>query len=572
MNWITELLRSHPEFAIYFTIATGFLISKIRIKGFSLGIVSSVLLVGVIIGQLHIPIGSTLKPVAFLMFLFAIGYKVGPQFFNGLRKEGLPQVYFAVCMCLSILLFTWIISLIMGYGAGEAAGLLSGSQTISAVIGVADDTIRGLNIGSEEQEKMINIIPVAYAVTYIFGTAGSAWIISRLGPRLMGGFAKVRAACKELEEKMGGNDSNKPDFMEAKRTVIFRAYKVENEWFATGKRVEELERFFELQGKRLFVERIRAGGRIKDNFGPKEILNIGDEVVLTGRREYVIGEEQWIGTEVDDDAILEFPVMVIKTRVAGYSKGRICSYNGKRVSELRAQTFMHGVSIQNIQRMGVNIPVFPATKLNTGDVIEIVGRKFDVEPAAKEIGYPAPASDATDVVFFASGILLGAVIGSLTLHISGVPLSLSSSGGALIAGLIFGWWRSHHPTIGAIPDGALWVFNNLGLNIFIAVVGITAGPGFIEGFKEVGLSLFIAGIFATALPLLFGLYIAIHWFKFHPAIALGCCAGARTTTAAIGALQETLGSDTPALGYTVTYAVGNTLLILWGVFIVLLCS
>ncbi len=572
MNWITELLRSHPEIAIYFTIATGFLISKIRIKGFSLGIVSSVLLVGVIVGQLHIPIGSTLKPVAFLMFLFAIGYKVGPQFFNGLKKEGLPQVYFAVCMCLSILLFTWIISLIMGYGAGEAAGLLSGSQTISAVIGVADDTIRGLNISSEEQERMINIIPVAYAVTYIFGTAGSAWIISRLGPRLMGGFAKVRAACKELEEKMGGNDSDKPDFMEAKRTVIFRAYKVENEWFSEGKRVEELERFFERQGKRIFVERIRVNGKIKDSFGSKEIVNIGDEVVLTGRREYVIGEEAWIGTEVDDDAILEFPVMIIKTRVAGNSRGRICCYNGKSVGELRAQTFMHGVSIQKIQRMGVSIPVFPATRLNSGDVIEIVGRKFEVEPAAKEIGYPAPASDATDVVFFASGILIGAVIGSLTLHISGVPLSLSSSGGALIAGLVFGWWRSHHPTIGAIPDGALWVFNNLGLNIFIAVVGITAGPGFIDGFREVGLSLFVAGIFASALPLLFGLYIATHWFKFHPAIALGCCAGARTTTAAIGALQETLGSDTPALGYTVTYAVGNTLLILWGVFIVLLCN
>ena len=572
MNWITDLLRSHPEFAIYLTIALGFLIAKIRIKGFSLGIVSSVLLTGVIIGQLHIPIGNTLKPVAFLMFLFAIGYKVGPQFFSGLKKEGLPQVYFAATMCCFILLSTWIVSLIMGYGPGEAAGLLSGSQTISAVIGVADDTIRGLGLDKAQEEKMINIIPVAYAVTYIFGTAGSAWIIARIGPRLLGGFAKVRLACRELEESMGGNDSNKPGFIEAKRTVIFRSYRIENEWFVGGRRVEELERFFEQQGKRLFVERIRKGEKIKDNINPKDILNIGDEIVLSGRREYVIGEEKWLGTEVDDDKILEFPVMVIKTRVAGKSRKRLYNCSNKSIRELRTQPFMHGVAIQRIQRMGVEIPVFPATKLNAGDVIEIVGRKFEVEPAAKEIGFPAPASDATDVVFFSLGILLGAVIGSLTLHISGVPVSLSSSGGALIAGLIFGWWRSHHPTIGAIPDGALWVFNNLGLNIFIAVVGITAGPGFIEGFKEVGLSLFVAGIFATSLPLFFGLYIATHWFKFHPAIALGCCAGARTTTAAIGSLQETLGSDTPALGYTVTYAVGNTLLILWGVFIVLLCN
>ena len=189
---------------------------------------------------------------------------------------------------------------------------------------------------------------------------------------------------------------------------------------------------------------------------------------------------------------------------------------------------------------------------------------------AKEIGYPDPATNETDIVYLAFGIILGAIAGTLTLHISGVPISLSTSGGALIAGLIFGWWRSHHPTMGAIPEAALWVFNNMGLNIFIAVIGISAGPGFVEGFREIGLSLFLAGIIATSLPLLFGVWVAVKWFKFHPAIALGCCAGARTTTAAIGALQESLGSETPALGYTVTYAVGNTLLILWGVFIVLM--
>ena len=572
MSWIIELMRSHPEIAIYLTIGLGFLIGKIKIKGFGLGIVSSVLLVGVIIGQLHIPVGSTLKPTAFLLFLFAIGYKVGPQFFSGLKKEGLPQVFFAVLMSCFILLSTWIISLIMGYGAGEAAGLLAGSQTISAVIGVAGDTIKGLDIPAAEQEKMINIIPVAYAVTYIFGTAGSAWIIARLGPRLMGGFTKVRAACKELEEKMGSNESEQPGFMEAKRQVVFRAYKIENKWFTNGRSVDELERFFELQGKRLFVERVRKNGKITDNISQHYVLKPGDEVVLTGRREFAIGEEKWIGSEVDDDAILEFPIMVVKTRVAGKRRKHECSYSGKSVGELRSQPFMHGVSIQKITRMGVSIPVFAATKLNTGDIIELVGKKYEAMPAAREIGYPDIATNATDLVFVAFGILIGAVLGSLTLHISGVPLSLSSSGGVLIAGLFFGWWHSHHPTLGAIPESALWVFNNLGLNIFIAIVGITAGPGFIAGFKEVGLSLFVAGIFASAIPLLFGLFIAIRWFKFHPAIALGCCAGARTTTAALGALQETIGSDTPALGYTVTYAVGNTLLILWGVFIVLLCQ
>ena len=570
MEWITNLLQAHPELAIYITLGLGFLIGKIHFKGFSLGIVTSVLLVGVLVGQLHIPMTGALKQVAFLLFLFAIGYKVGPQFFAGLRKEGLPQVYFAVVMCVFILLSTWGIALLMGYNAGEAAGLLSGSQTISAVIGVAGDTIRDFGLPADEQQKMLDIMPVAYAVTYIFGTAGSAWILARLGPRMLGGIDKVKAACRELESRMGRDDSDRPGFIDAKREVEFRCYRIENDWFAKERRVSDLEQFFERQGKRLFVERIRKGKRIIDDIRANEYLNMGDEVVLSGRHEYTIGEERWIGKEVDDDALLMFPVMVMKCIVAGKRGKRITAYGGKKISELRNEPFMHGVIIQKIKRMGISIPVFPETVINTGDVIEIVGKKVEVMAAAKEIGYPDPATNETDIVYLAFGIILGAIAGTLTLHISGVPISLSTSGGALIAGLVFGWWRSHHPTMGAIPEAALWVFNNMGLNIFIAVIGISAGPGFVEGFREIGLSLFLAGIIATSLPLLFGVWVAVKWFKFHPAIALGCCAGARTTTAAIGALQESLGSETPALGYTVTYAVGNTLLILWGVFIVLM--
>lgn len=570
MEWITDILRSHPELAIYLTLALGFLIGKIHIKGFSLGIVTSVLLVGVLVGQLHIPETGALKQMAFLIFLFAIGYKVGPQFFAGLKKEGLPQVYFAVVMCVIILFSTWGIALLMGYNAGEAAGLLSGSQTISAVIGVADDTIRGLNLQADEQEKMLGIIPVAYAVTYIFGTAGSAWILSRLGPKLLGGFEKVKKACRELENRMGREDSEKPGFTAAKREVEFRCYKIENGWFDNGRKVHELEEYFGQQEKRLFVERIRKGKQIIDDISPKEMLHAGDEVVLSGRHEYTIGEEKWIGEEVIDDALLDFPVMTMKVTVAGRCYKRVMPISGKKVRELRAQTFMHGVSIQKIKRSGISIPVFPETVLNTGDIIELVGKKIDVTGAANEIGYPDPATNESDVIYLSAGIVIGAIIGTLTLHIHGVPISLSTSGGALIAGLLFGWWRSHHPTFGAIPEAALWAFNNLGLNIFIAIIGISSGPGFIEGFKEAGLSLFIAGILATSIPLILGIFIASKWFKFHPAIALGCCAGARTTTAAIGAIQETLGSETPALGYTVTYAVGNTLLILWGVFLTLM--
>ena len=573
MEWLLHTLRSHPEIAIFLTLGLGAFIGRIRVKGFSLGVVTSVLLVGVVVGQLKIPIGSTLKPVAFLLFLFAIGYKVGPQFFRGLKKDGLPQVYFAIVMCLFILAVTWATALVMGYNVGEAAGLLSGAQTISAVIGVAGDTINGLSLLADDKQKFINIIPVAYAVTYIYGTAGSAWIMSTIGPRMLGGLDKVKAACKDLEKKMGSTISDEPGVSTAERPVVFRAYKITNGWFDEARSVSELEELFASQNKRLFVERIRKGNNIINDITPGTLLLIGDEVVLTGRREYAIGEEEWIGNEVDDEALLDFPIMQLRVLVTGNKKkSGHPSYDGKSVSQLRQEKFMHGVSIRRITRMGVNIPVFPATIINSGDTIELVGKKFDVQPAAKAIGYPDPETNTTDVVFLTAGVVIGCLVGVLTLHIGGVPISLSTSGGALIAGLFFGWWHSRRPTMGAIPEAALWVFNNMGLNIFIAIVGISAGPGFVQGFREIGLSLFCAGIVATSLPLIFGIYVASRWFKFHPAIALGCCCGARTTTAAIGAVQEAIGSETPALGYTVTYAVGNTLLILWGVVIVLLIN
>lgn len=564
MEWVIHLLRQHSELAIFLTIAAGFWIGKIKVGQFSLGIVTSVLLVGVLVGQLNITIEEPVKSVFFLLFLFAIGYKVGPQFFRGLKKDGLPQVGFAVLMCVGCLVITWILALIMGYNAGEAAGLLAGAQTISAVIGVADDTINGLNISTEQKNNMINIIPVAYAVTYIYGTAGSAWVLSSLGPKMLGGLEKVKAACKELEAKMGTSEADEPGFEHARRPVVFRAYTIENDWFGNGKTVEQLESYFISQGKRLFVERMRHNHTIINEILPGQLLQKGDEVVLSGRREFAIGEEDWIGEEVIDPQLLDFPVEVLPIMI--HKK----PYANRKLEFIRKQPFMHGVSVRRIKRAGIDIPVFAQTVVDSGDTLELVGLKKEVETAAKQLGYIDRPTNATDMVFVGIGILIGGVIGALAIHIGGVPISLSTSGGALIAGLVFGWLRSKHPTFGQIPESSLWVLNNVGLNMFIAVVGISAGPSFIQGLKEVGPMLFIIGILATSLPLLLGLILARYVFHFHPALALGCTAGARTTTAALGAIQEAVDSETPSLGYTVTYAVGNTLLIIWGVVIVLL--
>lgn len=564
MEWITSLLQRYPELAIFITLALGFWIGKLKIKKFTLGTVTSVLLVGVLIGQLNIEIGGPLKSVFFLMFLFAVGYSVGPQFFRGLKKEGLPQMLFAAIMCVFCLVAPFLLAKLMGYNAGEAAGLLAGSQTMSAVLGVAEDTIGQMNISDADKSAMVNVMPVAYAVTYIFGTAGSAWLVSDIGPRLLGGIDYVKKACKELEAKMGNDDeSEQPGFMPAARPVTFRAYKIGNPWFEGGKSVSQLEEYLEKLGRHLFVERIRTNKVVTD-IRPDLMLYPGNEVVLSGRREYVIGEEDWIGEEVNDVELLDFPAETLPVLVIRKE------YIGKKVCHLRNQSFMHGVSIKSIKRAGINIPVLAATVIDSGDMLELVGLKSEVNKAATTLGYPDRPTNQTDLIFVGLGIFLGGIFGSLAIHLGGVPISLSTSGGALIAGLVFGWLRSKHPTFGRIPEPSIWIMNNLGLNMFIAVVGITAGPSFVTGLKEVGISLFFIGALATSIPLIIGLLMGRYVFKFHPAITLGCTAGSRTTTAALGAVEDAVESETPALGYTVTYAVGNTLLIIWGVVIVLI--
>lgn len=564
MEWITNLLQHYPELAIFITLALGFWIGKFKIKKFTLGTVTSVLLVGVLIGQLKIDISGSLKSVFFLMFLFAVGYSVGPQFFRGLKKEGLPQMLFAAVMCIFCLIAPFLLAKLMGYNAGEAAGLLAGSQTMSAVLGVAEDTIGQMNISDTDKSAMVNVMPVAYAVTYIFGTAGSAWLVSDIGPRLLGGLDYVKKACKELEAKMGNNDeSEQPGFMPAARPVTFRAYKISNEWFKDGKSVKQLEVYLDQLGRHLFVERVRINNVVTD-VKPDLVLHTGNEVVLSGRREFVIGEENWIGDEVNDIELLDFPAETLPVLVIHKE------YVGKKICYLRNQSFMHGVSIKSVRRAGINIPVLAATVIDSGDMLELVGMKSEVNKAATALGYPDRPTNQTDLIFVGIGIFLGGILGSLAIHFGGVPISLSTSGGALIAGLVFGWLRSKHPTFGRIPEPSVWILNNLGLNMFIAVVGITAGPSFVTGLKEVGISLFIIGALATSIPLIIGILMGRYVFKFHPAITLGCTAGSRTTTAALGAVEDAVGSETPALGYTVTYAVGNTLLIIWGVVIVLI--
>ena len=559
MDWIVKTFQQYPELAIFLTLALGYWVGSFKLGKFQLGAVTGVLLAGVLVGQMQITISANVKSVFFLMFLFAVGYGVGPQFFRGLKSDGLPQVVFAVLQCLASLFTAYAVALVLGYDVGAAAGLLAGSQTISAVLGVATDAINQLGIAAEDKTKLINQMPVAYAVTYIFGTAGSAWLLASIGPKLLR--VDLAAECKKLEATLGGGEAE-PGVMSMARRFDVRAYRVTNKELV-NKTVAELEA--RPKEVRVFIVRVRQAGAIIEA-EPGTLIRPDDVVAVATRQEALVARGAAIGPEVDDKELLDFPVQMLDVVVTE----KVLA--GKTLAQLAAHEFARGVFLRKLVRADHEMPFTPGTTVDRGDVLQVVGPKRNVELAAKAIGYADRPTNMTDMVFVGAGIVLGGLVGALTIHLGGIPLSLSTSGGALIAGLVFGWLRSVKRTFGRIPAPALWVLNNVGLTIFIAVVGISAGPSFVAGLKQAGVSLFLAGIVVTSVPLIIGLLMGKYLFKFHPGINLGACAGARTTTAALGMIEEVAKSKVPALGYTVTYAVGNTLLTIWGLVIVLLMA
>ena len=559
-EWLINTLRAYPELSVFFALAVGFWIGPKKLAGFSLGNVTATLLAAVAIGQLSITISPNVKSIFFLLFLFAVGYGVGPQFFQGLAREGPRQVGFAVIVLAFCLIVPYLCAKVAGLDLGFATGLYAGSQTISASIGVATDQIARLGLPPDQAKSLTDKIPIGYAVTYIFGTIGSAIVLAKLGPWMLG--IDLPKACADYEKQLGAG-AFEDNVMSARRNWELRAYKIETGMPAVGISVGRAEAG--AKAGRFLIGRIRRGQQIIDSH-PELVIEAGDVVAIAARRDLLVDLLTDRFHEVDDRELLDVPVEACDVLVTNKEVA------GKTLAELSKRPVAHGVFLRKITRSMVELPILPGTTIERGDVLTLVGSVSSVAAAAKDLGYADRPVESTDIAFVGLGVLLGGLVGALSYTIDGIPISLSTSGGALLAGLILGWLRTIHPTFGRIPGPALALMNTLGLNIFIAVVGISSGPGFVVGLKQVGVSLFLWGIVATSVPLIIAVYLGHYVFKFHPAILFGACAGVRTTTAALGMIQEAAKSKVPALGYGMPYAIGNTLLTIFGMAIVLLLA
>jgi len=562
INWFFTTLRTYPEIAIFLALAFGYYFGKFTFKGIGLGAVTATLLAGVVIGQIGITISQPLKATVFLMFLFAVGYAVGPQFVRGVAKDGLPQALFSVVQCVFSLLACVVIAKFAGYDLGYSAGFYSGSQTISAAMGLSTDAINRLGLEPAKAKALLDSMPVAYAVTYMFGTMGSAIVIAVLGPKLLG--INLFTACKDYEEKQGGTKELGGAGSAWRRWEV-RAFRVAQGGKAVGLRVPEAEAL--VPDARVFILRIRRNGTIEEATADT-VLREGDVVAVAGARDVLVSVLGANATEVEDPELLAVPVEGVDVYVSNKA------VDGKTLAELAQMPATRGVFLRRIVRgaTATVIPILGNTTIQRGDLLTLVGRTQDTAAATKLLGVADRATDVADVAFIGAWIVMGALLGALVFKVGGAPITLSTAGGALIAGIVGGWFRSVRPSFGRIPTPTVWFMNSVGLNIFIAIVGISAGPGFVNGLKTQGVGLFLWGALATTVPLVLGMFVAKYLFRFHDALTLGIVSGSRTTTASLGLVCDQAKSQVPALGYTVTYAVGNTLLTIWGMILIMLLS
>jgi putative transport protein len=554
MGSLAAFLHDFPALCLFLSILLGTIIGRFHFKGVGFGSVVGTLIAGIIIGIVAKPeLPELLRWAFFYLFLFSIGYSVGPQFFGSLKKDAVPQIVIALVVAASGLATVIAVAAIFGFDEGLAVGLLSGGMTQSAALGTGLSAIAELPVSEAAKAALTANAPLADAITYGFGDLGLILFLTWLGPKIMK--ADLRSEAKALEIQLSGGKASGPTFSAAHLSL--RAYR-----FVAASAVSNLAALEErYAADRLSVQRVERDGELL-KLAPTLALKAGDRLVVSARRAAFLRLESDIGPEIDDAALLSVPMQTVSVVVTS------AAVNGAALDSLAQDSNARGVYLESLQRGTEFMPREPWTVMQRGDILRIVGGPDDVERAGKHIGFVERDLSKTDLTFLAGGICAGMLLGLLKLSAGGVVLGLGTAGSILVVGLVAGWARSRYPVFGAIPDPAQRLLMDIGLIVFIAIVGMHAGPHAVEAYRTSGgqffASIFLAGMIVTTVPLAVGTIVARYVLRMSPLMTLGGLAGAQTCTPGLNALREASGSNIGSLAYTVPYAIGNILLTVWG--------
>lgn len=555
MNWLTPYLTQHPELAVFLAIGLGYWIGQFKFKGVGFGPVTGSLIAGLLIGYFfHVPVADTAKQLLFLLFMFGIGYSAGPGFIRGIQDGGWRWAALGLLIPLTGLLTAVAVAKLLNLEMGYAAGMMSGSLTESPVIGTASEAIRSLPISDEEKSRLISQIPVADALTYIFGTFGVIFFCSYIGPWILR--LDMKAEAIKLETEMGMARSQ-PGISSAWRMYELRAYLLDASQPLVGHTVAQAESA--VAPERLFIERIRRGAELFTP-QPDTVLQAGDVLAIFGPHEALLRVVESRADEVFDRELLDvqqasFDVEVNSRDIAG-----------RRLADLRSnEAIIRGVFLKTIQRGQEQLPVAPGTVIQRGDLLTIHGLVPAVERVAALVGNISRPTLNTDFVTLGLAIFVGALAGmALSLPLGGLHIALGSSVAVLLVGLAIGWRNLRRPLFAHIPPGAVEFMKSMGLAAFVAMIGLKAGPVFVDAVRAIGLQVFLGGMAVTLMPMFVGLLVGRYLLGLNPLLLLGALAGAQTMTAGLAAIQERSESPVAVIGYSSTVAFGHILISIGG--------
>jgi len=560
MEPLKHILKSAPEIALFAALFLGCALGKVKIKGFSLGGVAGSLIVALVIGQLDVTLPDALKAVCFALFIYAVGFKSGPEFFGGLNRSSFKLVISSVVQCVTALIALLVIARICGFGKGFAAGIGAGALTATAMMGTAGDALARLGLSPDQLNLLNSQMAVGFAITYVFGTVGVIIFVRSIAPRLLG--VDVKKAVRELEAELSeGGEVTRPGYITPFVPVVARAFEVEK-GKAANLTVARLTNGFE----RASVERILRGGEVIEP-ARDVMLKAGDIVGLAGKLGSVVAAGELIGAEVESKEALSFSMEVCTVVI---TEKNVIGKKLRRIRDDIGLKNLEGVYLVSLKRQGLPLPIMPNTVVRRGDVVELAGRPSEVERVAAAVGHAESPGGKSDLAYHALAIVVGTLLGLISVRVGGIPVTLGVGGGVLLSGLCFGWMHTRYPVFGGMPQAAQWILSEFGLSAFAAVIGLSAGSKAVAAIQEQGVALLIAGAVVTIIPMVVALYFGRFVLKLHPVVLLGALCGGQTVAASLSAVNEETESMTPVLGFTVTYAISNVLLAVFGPVIVAL--
>lgn len=566
MNTLMQFLGGNPYILLFLVVGLAVWMGGFSVKGYGLGTVAAAIIAGcgvAVIGSLY---GQTFhldeftKSLFYYLFMYGVGLRVGPSFINGLKGDGLRFAFLAV-FCTGLgLIGASLGAKMLDLPMGAAGGILAGSMTMSAAIGTAEQAVTSGAVALADGvtvDQVTGMIALSYGITYIWGTVGIILICKYL-PRWWG--VDARKAAAEYEKTHGVPDVDDTG-LTGYQPYGLRAYQLENPELS-GKSIDS----FLTQYPDYRIGNVKRGEELL-GADRNLVLQEGDIIALGGSNRALTEHVGVIGPEVDDFDVLK--ISLDQAEIVVTQKEAV----GKALKEYSSSPIAGQVQLTRIERAGSPIPIGTETKLERFDVLFLTGLKPAVAKAGEMLGRVAHHSTSTDLLTLSMGMILGLLIGMIEVPAFGAQVGLGNAGGLLVSGILVSSLVSRLRFFGNTPNAARNILEDMGLIVFVAIVGVNAGAALISQLTGLlALKIFIVGFIVCTVPPFLVWAIGFHIFKINPALLMGAVAGSRSHSGPAREAAKEIDSSVPWIGFPVGYAVSGVLLTVSGYFAMVLAQ